>query len=110
VRLRRSPGESPASSTLLEDLSAFDLARATRVPVETALAWADGELPAGATGDRLRALGNVVDALQSVGLARPHDRAEWLRRPNRAFERQAPIDVVALGESRRILDYVETLS
>lgn len=111
MQRRRTYAIERASDTLLRDLTPFDLARAGRVPLPTAQAWIDGaEQPGGGALERLRSLAALVDDLQAVGLAAPDDRAEWLRRPNRAFAQQSPLDLVSLGESRRVRDYVATLA
>jgi hypothetical protein len=109
MRLGRSNRTVYASESLLRDLTPFDLARAARVPVATAHDWLAGQGPVGGALERLRALGSIVDALQALGLERAEDRAEWLRRPNRAFGQQAPLDLISLDESRRVRDYVAAL-
>ena len=108
---RRSHAIERASETLMRDLTPFDLARAARVPLPTMQAWIDGaEHPGGGALERLRSLAALVDNLQAIGLAGAEDRAEWLRRPNRAFAQQSPLDLISLGESRRVCDYVATLA
>jgi Protein of unknown function (DUF2384) len=96
---------------VIEGLSALDLARVCHVDLALAQAWIDGqEQPSGAVIGRLRLVQTVMDVLEKNGLADPGDRMEWLRNPNRAFGYEAPIDLLARGEPRAVLDYIERLS
>ena len=51
-----------------------------------------------------------MDGLARNGLDDAEDRVEWLRNPNRAFGYEAPIDLLARGESQPVLDYIDRLS
>jgi uncharacterized protein (DUF2384 family) len=51
-----------------------------------------------------------MNGLEASGLANAADRVEWLRNPNRAFSYEAPIDLLARGESKPVLDYISRLS
>ena len=102
--------DSSAGATILSELSPLDLARATRMPVETATRWTEGaEHPTGQALERLQALARVVDLLDEAGLRDPTARSEWLRHPNRMFAGESPLDLVSSGDDRRVLDYVQTL-
>jgi uncharacterized protein (DUF2384 family) len=96
---------------VIDGLSALDIARVCHVQSEVAQAWLDGtESPTNAELARLRLVNRVMDALAANGLGDPEDRVEWLRNPNRAFGREAPIDLLARDESQPVLDYIDRLS
>jgi hypothetical protein len=96
---------------LIDGLNALDLARVCHVDLTLAQAWIDGqEQPAGAVVGRLRLVQTVMDGLDKNGLSEPEERIEWLRNPNRAFAYEAPIDLLARGEPKAVLDYIERLS
>lgn len=92
-------------------MSALDLARVCHVQSSVAQAWLDrSEAPNEAIMQRLRLVVRVMDGLRASGLDDADDRVEWLRNPNRAFGREAPIDLLARGESKPLLDYIAGLS
>ena len=86
-------------------MSALDLARVCHVQSSVAQAW-----PNEAITQRLRMVVRVMDGLRASGLADAEDRVEWLRNPNRAFGHEAPIDLLARGDSKPLLDYIDRLS
>ena len=59
---------------------------------------------------RLRDLAAILAALERAGMTAEETRVEWVRSTNRAFQRVAPIDLVARDDGQRVLDYIETLS
>ena len=92
-------------------MSALDLARVCHVQSSVAQAWLDHtEAPNEAITQRLRMVVRVMDGLRASGLADAEDRVEWLRNPNRAFGHEAPIDLLARGDSKPLLDYIDRLS
>jgi hypothetical protein len=96
---------------VIDGMSALDLARVCHVQSSVAQAWLDRtEAPNEAILQRLRMVVRVMDGLRASGLADAEDRVEWLRNPNRAFEHEAPIDLLARGESKPVLDYIDRLS
>jgi hypothetical protein len=52
----------------------------------------------------------VMERLAKNGIDDADDRVEWLRNPNRAFAYEAPIDLLARGETKRVIDYIDRLS
>jgi hypothetical protein len=96
---------------VIAGLSALDLARVCHVQSVVAQGWLDGtEAPSDAVLGRLRLVKRVMDGLAANGLGDAGDRVEWLRNPNRAFAYEAPIDLLARGESQPVLDYIDRLS
>lgn len=96
---------------MIDGMSALDLARVCHVQSSVAQAWLDrSEAPDEAVLVRLRLVLRVMQGLTANGLVDPDDRVEWLRNPNRAFGHEAPIDLLARGESRPLLDYIDRLS
>jgi uncharacterized protein (DUF2384 family) len=96
---------------MIDGLSALDLARVCHVQSTVAQAWLDRtEAPSEPILARLRLVVRVMDGLSAVGLDDAEDRIEWLRNPNRAFSYEAPIDLLARGESQPLLDYIDRLS
>jgi uncharacterized protein (DUF2384 family) len=96
---------------VIEGLSALDLARVCHVQSTVAQAWLDRtEAPSEAILQRLRLVVRVMNGLEASGLADAEDRVEWLRNPNRAFSYEAPIDLLARGEAKPVLDYIDRLS
>ena len=76
-----------------------------------AQAWLDRtEAPNEAILGRLRLVQGVMERLAQNGLDDADDRVEWLRNPNRAFAYEAPIDLLARGESKPVIDYIDRLS
>jgi hypothetical protein len=96
---------------VIDGMTALDLARVCHVQSSVAQAWLDRtEAPNDAIMQRLRTVVRVMDGLKASGLADAEDRVEWLRNPNRAFGREAPIDLLARGEPQEVLGYIERLS
>jgi hypothetical protein len=96
---------------VIDGLSALDLARVCHVQSEVAQAWLDRtETPNEATLARLRVVQGVMERLAKNGIDDADDRVEWLRNPNRAFAYEAPIDLLARGETKRVIDYIDRLS
>jgi Protein of unknown function (DUF2384) len=96
---------------VIDGLSALDLARVCHVQSEVAQAWLDRtEAPNEAILTRLRLVQGVMERLAKNGIDDADDRGEWLRNPNRAFGYEAPIDLLARGESKRVIDYIDNLS
>jgi Protein of unknown function (DUF2384) len=96
---------------VIDGMSALDLARVCHVQSSVAQAWLDRtETPTEAIMQRLRMIVRVMDGLRASGLSDADDRVEWLRNPNRAFGHEAPIDLLARGESQPLLDYIDRLS
>jgi hypothetical protein len=92
-------------------MNSFDLARVCQVDATLAQSWLDlQESPSDAIVGKLRLVKSVMDGLERSGLTHPEDRLEWLRNPNRAFEHEAPIDLLSRGETRPVLDYIARLS
>jgi uncharacterized protein (DUF2384 family) len=111
MRPGQRPKPSPHGAAALAALTAFDLARTARVPLETAERWLAGTTSAAGTeAERLYELADVIALLHAAGLREPAVQGEWLRNPHPAFGRQAPLDVIAIGEHHRVVEYVETQS
>jgi hypothetical protein len=96
---------------MIDGMSALDLARVCHVQSSVAQGWLDRtEAPSEAVVGRLRLVLRVMDGLAANGLDDPEDRIEWLRNPNRAFDHEAPIDLLARGEPQALFDYIDRLS
>jgi hypothetical protein len=96
---------------MIDGMNALDIARVCHVDLSLAQAWIDGaEEPSAAVVGRLRVVTSVMDGLEKNGLGDAEDRIEWLRNPNKAFAYEAPIDLLARGEVKPLLDYIGRLS
>jgi uncharacterized protein (DUF2384 family) len=85
----------------LGGLTEQDIARATDVSPVTARAWLAGtRQPTGERGERLIELSALVERLSQV-MQRDYI-AIWLRKPLAALDDDKPLDVIAVGEYRRV--------
>jgi len=93
------------------ELNDFDAARATRASIDDVRSWKDGKTDPGSYAiSRLRDVHQVVQRLEALGLNDPQTRGEWLRTPNRAFDQDAPLDVIARGDHDTVVAYIDKVS
>jgi hypothetical protein len=87
-------------------LSWADIARATTANEATVHAWSRGQREAeGSRADRLQELEEIVSRLALV--MQPHYVPVWIRKPLAVLDNERPLDVIAAGESYRLLPVLE---
>lgn len=93
---------------LLNLLSDADIARATKVSVDTVRAWLkDEDEPSSEAAERINELMAVVDRLASV--VSPDFIDIWLRRPLRILGDEKPLDLLARGAYKEVSRVVGAL-
>ena len=89
-------------------LSIEDLARAVGTTSRTMARWASGaNAPRGITRQRLLELATVSQQLAKV--MTPEASAAWLLQPNALLGHMRPIDLVAQGRYRDVLDLIDAV-
>jgi transcriptional regulator with XRE-family HTH domain len=82
-------------------LSVADMARATGADQTTVRAWLrDQRSPSGRHAERLAELSALVERL--VRVMEPAHVPVWMRKPIPLLEDDKPLDVIAVGEYRRV--------
>ncbi len=89
-------------------LSPRDIAKATNVDESTVRSWLRRDRsPTGARADRLIELSAMVDRLSNL-LDRDYI-AVWMNKPIPALEDDKPLEVIAVGEYRRVSRVIASL-
>jgi Protein of unknown function (DUF2384) len=90
------------------NLSARDIAWATKVDESTARAWIRGDRsPSGTRADRLTELSAVVERLANV--VEPAYVPVWMHKPVGALDDRKPLDLIRVGKYRPVLQTVSAL-
>ena len=91
-------------------LTGSDLSDATGAASSTARAWLGGtRTPSGERADRLLELSAVVDLMRDALPGGPAQIPAWLRKPVPALGGDKPIELIASGEYRRVLEALSGL-
>jgi transcriptional regulator with XRE-family HTH domain len=89
-------------------LSARDIARATGADESTVRAWLrDGQSPSGERAERLAELAVLVERLAAV--MDPEYIPVWMRKPIGLLDDDKPLDVIAIGDYKRVSRVVSGL-
>src|SRR4051812_19950476 len=89
-------------------LTVPDLARATGANETTVRAWIrDARSPSGTHAERLAELLSIVERL--VRVMQPTYVPVWMRKPIPLLDDAKPVDVIAMGEYRRVSRVVASL-
>ena len=92
----------------LGKLETADIARATGADKTSVRAWVRGNRsPSGVYGERLAELSALVERLARV-LQRDFIRG-WLIKPNVALDDGKPLDVIAVGDYRKVSKIISAL-
>ena len=90
-------------------LSREDVARIVGTSARTVARWAAGQNePRGTARQRLLDLAAVSQ--EAAKTMRPDAVAAWLQQPNRELGNQRPVDLVAQGRARQVLDLIDSIA
>jgi hypothetical protein len=77
-----------------------ELGRLTGFSLRALAEWSSGKLPSQPAKRRLREVRRLLDALAQI--VKRESIRNWLHRPNKAFDRLTPLQVIEIGEIDRI--------
>ncbi|MBN9693054.1 MAG: DUF2384 domain-containing protein [Verrucomicrobia bacterium] len=81
-----------------------ELSRLTGFSLRALADWSAGKLPSQPAQRRLQEIRRLLDALSEI--VTPSSISGWMRRPNPAFDKLAPLQVIELGEIDRLWEMV----
>jgi len=93
---------SPDVKVLCESygLRREELSRLTGFSLRALADWSAGKLPSQPAQRRLQEIRRLLDALAEI--VKPSAIPSWMRKPNPAFDKLAPLQVIELGEIDRL--------
>ncbi len=101
--------DSPDVNSLCDTygLRREELGRLTGFSLRAMAGWASGKPPSHPAKRRLHEVRRLLDALAEI--VEPESIPRWLHRPNSAFDRLTPLQVIELGEIDRLWAMVHDL-
>jgi DNA-binding transcriptional regulator YiaG len=81
-----------------------ELSRLTGFSLRALADWSAGKLPSQPALRRLQEIRRLLDALSEI--VQPSAIPAWIRKPNPAFDRLAPLQVIELGEIDRLWEMI----